>query len=69
MGVLKPGGARLIVANRDSFGPFGSMHEVERVPYLTRSELRKLAPRATFSGVPRPKNAVMVMHMSPPSGP
>ena len=54
LGVLKAGGARLIVANRDSFGPFGSITEVERIPYLTRSEIRKLARRVTFSGPPRP---------------
>src|ERR1051326_4016548 len=40
LGVLRPGAARLIVADRDDFGPFGSMQEVERVPYLSRSDLR-----------------------------
>jgi DNA uptake protein ComE-like DNA-binding protein len=35
LGVLKPGLARLIIADRDTFGPFGSFHELERVPYLT----------------------------------
>jgi hypothetical protein len=59
LGVLKAGGARLIVANRDTFGPFGSITEVERIPYLTHSEIRKLARRVTFSSIPRPRNTVV----------
>ena len=59
LGVLRPGVARLIVADRDDLGPFGSMREVERVPYLSWSDLRRLAPRVTFSLLPRPRNAVM----------
>jgi DNA uptake protein ComE-like DNA-binding protein len=59
LGVLRAGGARIIVANRDSLGPFGSIDEVKRIPYLTWGEIRKLARRVTFSAVPRPKNAVM----------
>jgi hypothetical protein len=59
LGVLGAGGAQLIVASRDSFGPFGSIDEVKRIPYLTKAEIRKLARRVTFSSVPRPKNAVM----------
>ena len=59
LGVLGAGGAKIIVANRDSFGPFGSLDEVKRIPYLTPAEIRKLARRVTFSAVPRPKNAVM----------
>src|ERR1035437_3006546 len=59
LGVLKAGGARLIIANRDSFGAFGSITEVERIPYLTRSEIRKLARRVIFSSVARPRNTVM----------
>ncbi|MEO7217099.1 MAG: helix-hairpin-helix domain-containing protein [Gemmatimonadaceae bacterium] len=59
LGVLPKGMARLIVADRDSFGPFGSLDELRRVPFLTVSTLRKLAPRVTFSRVPRPRNAVI----------
>lgn len=66
LGVLRPGVARLIVADRDDFGPFGSMQEVERVPYLSRYDLRKLAPRVTFSLIPRPKNAVFNRRPDPP---
>ena len=63
LGVLKAGGARLIVANRDSFGPFGSITEVERIPYLTKGEIRKLARRVTFSAPPRPQNLIFPGHL------
>lgn len=59
LGVLTPGVARLIVADRDTFGPFGSLQELSRVPFLTTAALRQLAPRVTFSRLPRPKNAVV----------
>lgn len=59
LGVLPKGMARLIVADRDSFGPFGSMDELRRVPFLSASTLRKLAPRVTFSRIPRPRNTVV----------
>jgi DNA uptake protein ComE-like DNA-binding protein len=59
LGVLPKGMGRLIVADRDSFGPFGSLDELRRVPFLTVSTLRKLAPRVTFSRVPRPRNTVI----------
>jgi DNA uptake protein ComE-like DNA-binding protein len=59
LGVLPSGMARLIVADRDSFGPFGSVDELRRVPFLSASTLRKLAPRVTFSRVPRPRNTVV----------
>jgi helix-hairpin-helix protein len=59
LGVLPRGMARLIVADRDSFGPFGSLDELRRVPFLSTSTLRKLAPRVTFSLVPRPRNTVV----------
>lgn len=66
LGVLPVGMGRLIVADRDSFGPFGSLNELRRVPFLTVSTLRKLAPRVTFSRVPRPRNAVMGPREVPP---
>ena len=59
LGLLPAGVGRLIVADRDSFGPFGSLNELRRVPFLTASTLRKLAPRVTFSRVPRPRNTVI----------
>lgn len=59
LGVLPAGLSRLIVADRDSFGPFGSLDELRRVPFLSASTLRKLAPRVTFSLVPRPRNTVV----------
>lgn len=62
LGVLPPGAGRLIVADRDSFGPFGSLEALARVPFLSTAALRKLAPRVTFSRLPRPKNAVIQPH-------
>jgi transcriptional accessory protein Tex/SPT6 len=59
LGLLPKGMARLIVADRDSFGPFGSVEELKRVPFLSASTLRKLAPRVTFSRIPRPRNTVI----------
>lgn len=59
LGVLAPGVARLIVADRDTFGPFGSLQELSRVPFLSTAALRQLAPRVTFSRLPRPTNAVV----------
>lgn len=59
IGVTPAGIGRLIVADRDSFGPFGSIEELRRVPFLSASTLRKLAPRVTFSRVPRPRNTVI----------
>ena len=65
LGVLPRGMARLIVADRDSFGPFGSMDEMRRIPFVSASTLRKLAPRVTFSRIPRPRNAVVQPHAAP----
>ncbi len=65
LGVLPKGLARLIVADRDSFGPFGSMDEMRRIPFVSASTLRKLAPRVTFSRIPRPRNAVIQPHTAP----
>lgn len=59
LGVLQPGVARMIVADRDSFGPFGSIQELARIPFLSTADLRKLAPRVTFSRLPRPRNTVI----------
>ncbi len=59
LGVLKPGIARMIVANRDSFGPFGSIKQLERVPYLRKTTITTLAPLITFSRRPIPANSVL----------
>lgn len=66
LGVLPKGLARLIVADRDSFGPFGSMDELRRIPFISASTLRKLAPRVTFSRIPRPRNTVVNPRPTPP---
>ena len=65
LGVLPAGMGRLIVADRDSFGPFGSIAELQRVPFLSASTLRKLAPRVTFSRIPRPRNTVIHPRATP----
>lgn len=59
IGVLKPGIARMIIANRDSFGAFGSIKELERIPYLRKTTITSLAPHVTFSRMQRPSNAVL----------
>ncbi|CAN5643349.1 hypothetical protein BH23GEM1_BH23GEM1_01390 [soil metagenome] len=53
-----PALAKRIVADRDSFGAFGSARELERVRGIGPALSAKLAPQVTFSRVPRPKNAV-----------
>jgi DNA uptake protein ComE-like DNA-binding protein len=59
LGVVDPAIARMIVADRDSFGPFGSVTALKRIPYLSAATIRKLAPYVTFSRLPRPANAVI----------
>jgi DNA uptake protein ComE-like DNA-binding protein len=59
LGVVDPAIARMIVADRDSFGPFGSVTALKRIPYLSAATIRKLAPYVTFSRLPRPSNAVI----------
>jgi len=59
LGLLKPGQARQLVADRDRYGPFGSIQALERIPYFPKSAITKLAPRVTFSRVPRPSNTVI----------
>lgn len=51
--------AQRIVADRDSFGPFGSFEALARVPGLTKTTRKKLAQRVTFSRLPRPSNTVI----------
>lgn len=59
-----PALAKRIVADRDSFGSFGSLEELRRVRGIGPALSAKLAPQVTFSRLPRPKNAVG----APPSG-
>ena len=42
--------AARIVANRDSFGPFGSLAALRRVKGMGPATLERLSPRVTFSG-------------------
>lgn len=50
---IGPALAARIVANRDSFGPFGSMDGLQRVRGIGPAMVRALGERAVFSGVPR----------------
>ena len=52
--------ARRIVADRDSFGPFGSMEGLKRVKGVGLSMVEKLDSAVTFSLVPRPTNTVIL---------
>lgn len=54
-----PSLAKRIVANRDSFGPFGSLEELKRVKGIGPSMVEKLDSAVTFSLVPRPTNTVI----------
>ena len=47
-----PAIARRIVANRDSFGPFGSLEALRRVKGMGPATLERLSPLVTFSGRP-----------------
>ncbi len=49
-----PALARRIVANRDSFGPFGSLEELQRVRGIGPALAAGLAPHVTFSSGFRP---------------
>lgn len=51
--------AKRIVANRDSFGPFGSFEGLQRVKGIGPSMVEKLDSSVTFSLVPRPTNTVI----------
>jgi len=54
-----PSLARRIIADRDSFGPFGSMDGLRRVKGIGPSMVEKLDSTVTFSLVPRPTNVVI----------
>lgn len=54
-----PALAKRIVADRDSFGPFGSLDGLRRVKGIGPSMVEKLDSAVTFSLVPRPTNTVI----------
>lgn len=56
---IGPSLARRIVADRDSFGPFGSMEGFQRVKGVGPSIVAKLDSSVTFSLLPRPTNTVI----------
>lgn len=49
---IGPALARRIVANRDSFGPFGSLEALGRVKGFGPATRKRLSPLVTFSGRP-----------------
>lgn len=51
--------AARIVSNRDSFGTFGSLKELQRVKGIGPKLTERIRPHVTFSGVARPVNAVI----------
>src|SRR5687767_5582106 len=53
-----PALAERIVADRDSFGAFGSIEGLARVRGIGPALSAKLAPQVTFSRLARPQNAV-----------
>jgi competence ComEA-like helix-hairpin-helix protein len=54
-----PALAGRIVANRDSFGPFGSLEGLKRVRGVGSTLVAKLDSTVTFSLLPRPMNTVI----------
>ncbi|MGH7602379.1 MAG: ComEA family DNA-binding protein [Gemmatimonadaceae bacterium] len=56
---IGPALAKRIVADRDSFGAFGSMEGLRRVKGIGPSMVAKLDSNVTFSLVPRPTNTVI----------
>lgn len=56
---IGPSLARRIVADRDSFGPFGSIDGLKRVRGVGPSLVAKLDTTVTFSLLPRPMNTVV----------
>jgi competence ComEA-like helix-hairpin-helix protein len=63
---IGPSLARRIVADRDSFGPFGSMAGFRRVRGVGPSMVEKLDSSVTFSLAPRPMNTVIPRRVKAP---
>jgi competence protein ComEA len=59
--------ARRIVADRDTFGPFGTIDNLRRVPGVGPVLAKRLEPLVTFSLTPRPPNAVFGRVKPPPT--
>jgi DNA uptake protein ComE-like DNA-binding protein len=53
-----PALAKRIIADRDSFGPFGSLEGLSRVKGIGPSMVAKLDSTVTFSLLPRPTNRI-----------
>jgi competence ComEA-like helix-hairpin-helix protein len=66
---IGPSLARRIVADRDSFGPFGSMDGFQRVRGVGPSLVAKLDSTVTFSLLQRPINTVVSGRSGRPVGP
>lgn len=66
---IGPALARRIVADRDSFGPFGSKEGLLRVKGIGPSMVAKLDTTVTFSLLPRPKNTVIPRRSELPKAP
>jgi len=66
---IGPALARRIVADRDSFGPFGSREGLLRVKGIGPSMVGKLDTSVTFSLLPRPKNTVIPRRSELPKAP
>ncbi|MEA2724935.1 MAG: competence protein ComEA [Gemmatimonadales bacterium] len=60
--------AKVLVADRQAKGPFGSLEGLDRVPGIGPGLLRTLAPHLTFSGVrpPSPPGAGLGTAFAPP---
>lgn len=59
---IGPSLARRIVADRDSFGPFGSLEGLKRVRGVGSGLVARLDSTVTFSLLPRPMNTVIRSH-------
>lgn len=60
-----PALAQRIVANRDSFGPFGSLEELQRVRGIGPALAAGLAPHVTFSSGFRPLHGETTRRRAP----
>jgi competence ComEA-like helix-hairpin-helix protein len=66
---IGPALAERIVADRDSFGPFGSKEGLLRVKGIGPSMVGKLDSSVTFSLLPRPNNTVIPRRSGPRKAP
>lgn len=66
---IGPALAKRIVADRDSFGPFGSREGLLRVKGIGPSMVGKLDGSVTFSLLPRPNNTVIPRRSGPRKAP